>query len=246
MSLRTHAVLAPVSQGCPPPPDTFLRAPHPSAAGAEAPARLACVRHAASVRSEPGSNSQVRRAGPTPPKGGTRAARLPRGTGPARHSRRGAHTTPAQSRRARPTRFQKTDAVFKDPTRTPADPAKSRSPLRRGGQYLVQAGPSIKPPSPRRRPVGHGAATTTPRANTSRKGGGEPDGHAKEHGTGPSHRRLPAAPPEGEHRTGPTPPGPLDRGGRDLDPGPGRRNRKMRPRVKNRQCLPGPVPPGPR
>ena len=65
LSLRTHAVLAPVSQGCPPPPDTFLRAPHPSAAGAEAPARLACVRHAASVRSEPGSNSQVHQAGPS-------------------------------------------------------------------------------------------------------------------------------------------------------------------------------------
>ena len=33
LARRPHAVLAPVSQGCPPPPDTFLRAAHPSAAG---------------------------------------------------------------------------------------------------------------------------------------------------------------------------------------------------------------------
>ena len=33
-SRRRHAVLAPVSRGCPPPSDMFLRGPHPSAADA--------------------------------------------------------------------------------------------------------------------------------------------------------------------------------------------------------------------
>jgi hypothetical protein len=61
LALRPHAVLAAVSRGYPPPPDTFLRVPHPSATDRpeSLPVRLACVRHAASVRSEPGSNSQV-------------------------------------------------------------------------------------------------------------------------------------------------------------------------------------------
>ena len=36
---RHHAVLAPVSQGCPPPQGTFLRAPHPSAAEGRSPPR---------------------------------------------------------------------------------------------------------------------------------------------------------------------------------------------------------------
>ena len=41
--------------------DRSLRVPHPSATARSCPrtVRLACVRHAASVRSEPGSNSQV-------------------------------------------------------------------------------------------------------------------------------------------------------------------------------------------
>ena len=38
---------------------TFPRVTHPSAAKSEDFVRLACVKHAASVRSEPGSNSQV-------------------------------------------------------------------------------------------------------------------------------------------------------------------------------------------
>jgi hypothetical protein len=59
LSLSSHAVLAPVSQGYSPPQDTFLRVPHPSATDRCRPVRLACVKHAASVRSEPGSNSQV-------------------------------------------------------------------------------------------------------------------------------------------------------------------------------------------
>jgi hypothetical protein len=55
--LRAYAVLAYVSISCPPPPGRFPCVTHPSAARrrAEAPAaaRLACVRHAASVQSEP-------------------------------------------------------------------------------------------------------------------------------------------------------------------------------------------------
>ena len=59
MALRHHAVLAAVSRCYPPPMDRFLRVTHPSATKAETFVRLACVKHAASVRSEPGSNSQV-------------------------------------------------------------------------------------------------------------------------------------------------------------------------------------------
>ncbi len=60
---RAHAVLAWVSPGCPPLPGRSLRVTHPSATRGpsklEPPVRLACVRHAASVQSEPGSNSSV-------------------------------------------------------------------------------------------------------------------------------------------------------------------------------------------
>ena len=60
--LRSYAVLAKVSRGYPPPKGTFLFITHPFAtlltlAGFRV--RLACVRHAASVRSEPESNSNV-------------------------------------------------------------------------------------------------------------------------------------------------------------------------------------------
>jgi hypothetical protein len=58
-----HPVLAAVSRGCPEARGRFPRATHPSATGAApegpTPVRLACVRRAASVRSEPGSNSQL-------------------------------------------------------------------------------------------------------------------------------------------------------------------------------------------
>lgn len=64
LTLRYHAVLAPVSRSYPPPVDRFLRVTHPSATKAEAFVRLACVKHAASVRSEPGSNSQVHHTSP--------------------------------------------------------------------------------------------------------------------------------------------------------------------------------------
>ena len=59
MTLGFHAVLAVVSHGCPPPRDRYLRVTHPSATAGCPAVRLACVKHAASVRSEPGSNSQV-------------------------------------------------------------------------------------------------------------------------------------------------------------------------------------------
>ena len=66
---RTYAVLARVSSSCPPPKGRFPRVTHPSATRqplthpegivCAAAVRLACVRHAASVQSEPGSNSSV-------------------------------------------------------------------------------------------------------------------------------------------------------------------------------------------
>ena len=61
LALGRHAVLAVVSHSCPPPGDRYLRVTHPSATDRSYPqsVRLACVKHAASVRSEPGSNSQV-------------------------------------------------------------------------------------------------------------------------------------------------------------------------------------------
>ena len=61
--LRSHAVLASLSTGYPPQEDTFRCITHPFAARRQgcprAAARLACVRHAASVQSEPGSNSSI-------------------------------------------------------------------------------------------------------------------------------------------------------------------------------------------
>ncbi len=61
--LRAYAVLAIVSNGYSPLLGRFPRVTHPSATRvtgrSRALVRLACVKHAASVRSEPGSNSQV-------------------------------------------------------------------------------------------------------------------------------------------------------------------------------------------
>ncbi len=51
---------AAVSRRCPGPRGRSPRVAHPCAAPPEGGARLACVRRAASVRSEPGSNSQLR------------------------------------------------------------------------------------------------------------------------------------------------------------------------------------------
>ena len=61
---RAYAVLIRLSPSYPPLRDTFRCIPHPFAARRQgcprAAARLACVKHAASVQSEPGSNSSVR------------------------------------------------------------------------------------------------------------------------------------------------------------------------------------------
>ena len=59
---RSYAVLARVSPGCPPLQGRFPRFTHPSATLLRPKpfrVRLACVKHAASVQSEPGSNSSV-------------------------------------------------------------------------------------------------------------------------------------------------------------------------------------------
>jgi hypothetical protein len=56
-----YPALISVSRGYSEEEGTFPRVTHPSAADPEGPARLACVKPAASVRSEPGSNSQVER-----------------------------------------------------------------------------------------------------------------------------------------------------------------------------------------
>ena len=62
---REYSVLAPVSRSYPEPKGKFPRVTHPSATRVTlrrgALVRLACVKPAASVRSEPGSNSQVER-----------------------------------------------------------------------------------------------------------------------------------------------------------------------------------------
>ena len=62
-SLRTYAVLAILSDSYPPRLGTFRYITHPFAARRQgcprAAARLACVKHSASVQSEPGSNSSV-------------------------------------------------------------------------------------------------------------------------------------------------------------------------------------------
>jgi hypothetical protein len=91
---RHHPVLAAVSRGCPGARGRYPRVTHPFATrpGAEAPnpVRLACVRRAASVRSEPGSNSQFHpsRRQPTIPRrplslaGHRRQVRPARAAGP--------------------------------------------------------------------------------------------------------------------------------------------------------------------
>ena len=59
MVRRHYPVLAQVSLSYSEPKGRFPRVTHPCATSSEELVRLACVRHAASVRSEPGSNSQV-------------------------------------------------------------------------------------------------------------------------------------------------------------------------------------------
>ena len=59
MVRRHHPVLAVISNCYSEAKGRFPRVTHPCATNPEGFVRLACVRHAASVRSEPGSNSQV-------------------------------------------------------------------------------------------------------------------------------------------------------------------------------------------
>src|SRR5688572_12664867 len=59
LTLRPYAVLAAVSSGYPPLQGRSPRVTHPFATIPEGIVRLACVKHAASVRSEPGSNSHL-------------------------------------------------------------------------------------------------------------------------------------------------------------------------------------------
>jgi hypothetical protein len=61
LSLRTHAVLIGLSASYSPLWGRFLHITHPSAAIPCGIARLACLRHTASVHPEPGSNSQKKR-----------------------------------------------------------------------------------------------------------------------------------------------------------------------------------------
>jgi hypothetical protein len=84
LDLRHYPVLARISPGYSEPKGRFPRVTHPCATKAEAFVRLACVRHAASVRSEPESNSQVDVR--QPPRGKTRSgSRASLGAVPAHH-----------------------------------------------------------------------------------------------------------------------------------------------------------------
>src|SRR5437762_10082082 len=57
LTLRSHAVLADLSASYSPLRGRYQRVTHPSATRPEGLVRLACIRHAASVHPEPGSNS---------------------------------------------------------------------------------------------------------------------------------------------------------------------------------------------
>src|SRR5580704_5133755 len=59
VELYTYAVLIDLSVCYPPSKGRFPRVTHPSATGYCYPVRLACVKHTASVRPEPGSNSPL-------------------------------------------------------------------------------------------------------------------------------------------------------------------------------------------
>ena len=76
LDLRHHPVLAVISNCYSEPKGRFPRVTHPCATRPEGLVRLACVRHAASVRSEPESNSQVNDRQPPPWNGRKRPASL--------------------------------------------------------------------------------------------------------------------------------------------------------------------------
>src|SRR4051812_19895186 len=155
LALRPHAVLAPVSQGCPPPQDTFLRVTHPSAAASYPAARLACVKHAASVRSEPGSNSQVHR---------TAAQR------PQRPTRELIHNPPSHRHPAIPTRPPGTKIPHgKTPTQGPQTPGSaaraSHSPSQQTRQTAEHApqNPTTQPSHTQEQPNSNALSNALPK-----------------------------------------------------------------------------------
>src|SRR5690606_17223004 len=78
---RCHAVLALLSEGYPPPrgrlPTRYSPVCHSTHGRSRFRVRLACVRHAASVDSEPGSNSHVKTVGSAVPREHNRLTRAP-------------------------------------------------------------------------------------------------------------------------------------------------------------------------
>ena len=149
---RAYAVLAEVSLGYPPQEGRFPRATHPCATPLETEAprsvRLACVKHAASVRSEPGSNSHVQ-SSTDPPSLNSRPADLtnpPRlateqasRQGPSQRLQdTGSRPCPTRERRppppAHPFPFQQCQST------NPAETARRSGP-RRNGRRLISPSP---------------------------------------------------------------------------------------------------------
>ena len=127
MVRRHHVALAAVSSGCSTPQGTFPRVTHPSAAPSEESARLACVKPAASVRSEPGSNSQVetrQRSIPGPRPGLPRDQR-PRPKPRVHDVRTFAHRHPLDAHR--PSRTPRTQPPHRAPKRAQADQGRQRT-----------------------------------------------------------------------------------------------------------------------
>ena len=124
--LRAYAVLIRLSPSYPPLKDTFRCITHPFAARRQgcprAAARLACVKHSASVQSEPGSNSSVQSivcANPQHPRAGC--------------SLKAIHK-------------------YKLLTREPLHIPKTSSQNRASQSLLKTSGPGDNPPTPRKRP----------------------------------------------------------------------------------------------
>ncbi len=161
---------AAVSRRCPGPRGRSPRVAHPCAAPPEGGARLACVRRAASVRSEPGSNSQLR----------SPAAEAAAAASTARGGPRPRRTTAPAAPPARP--FPSNARHWKEPRSGGPPPAPTRraprpplrmSSARTGRQrpYMGSARDPFKPlettASPPRR---GGAGTPRPRPRGRGKG----------------------------------------------------------------------------
>ncbi len=219
---------AAVSRRCPGPRGRSPRVAHPCAAPPEGGARLACVRRAASVRSEPGSNSQLRspaaeaaaaastaRGGPRPRRTTAPAApparpfpsnarhwKEPRSGGPPPAPTRRAPRPPLRMSSARTGRQRPNMGLARDPFKPLRTTA---SPPRRGG-----AG------APRPRPRGRGRAPGPPGALTwgtaSRSSRPDAEGprptsiptlHAYSVARSSTKRRAPSPVPAGQGRRQP-------------------------------------------